>query len=446
MTPLTPDALSTLNDFHVLIYRLFGVHTSITTPLVPPQRNPWDWVRPTLCDAIRRTPGMLARCDACEAALRRRARVRAASGFCHAGLGQVAIPLRHGRRMLGHVLCSPARFGGSASRMAARLRAGVGDLAYRLDVREEVRQLPILSPGRRAALEQFVRNFFVSFLARLRGTFRTDPHWYHLPVRAPHDTEAWVSYLWIGFEPHTSEPQADDWYVHRAHDVILYAADASCALSTPESAVPVARGRLVVIPAGRRYRIAPPADGAGPPFWIHVVTNVDLAPLALRPLVPPAAALAPLRAVVRGAAEGYPFWYSTEGKLKVLELLLELKSLHGGAGDAHRAPRPRLPDAVERARRFVEAAVDRPLTLRELADRAGLNPFTLIRRFRVETGVTPLAYHRTLRVREAVRLIREERLTPQDAARRTGFGSLQHFSRALKRHTGRPPRAHRAGG
>ncbi len=443
---LPPDALAALNDFHVLVYRLFGVHASIVAPFVPVDRNPWDWGRPTLCDAIRRKPGMLERCDACEARLMARASVRAAAGLCHAGLGQVAIPIRLDGRTVGRVLCSPARLGGSVAGTVRLLRAGVGEPAYWLNLSEEVRELPVVGPRRRRELARFIQGFFLSLFGRLRAPFRTDPHWYHLPVRAPHDTEAWLSSLWTGIEPHSGEPMLKGWHLHRAHDVLLYPAAAGRTVVLPDRRLEVRQGELVCLPSGQRYRLEAPASPGGDPFWIHFVSSVDLRALAATPFAPPPPVRAALRDIMRGSARGFPYWYSTQAKLKVLELLLALREV--GARPAmvrRRSPRAGTGEAIERVRAWLDGAAARRPRLRELAAIAGTNVFTLCRQFRVETGLSPLAYHRSVRVRAAGRLLLEGGLGPREVARRLGFSTPQHFHRIFRRYAGVTPGAWAAG-
>jgi AraC-like DNA-binding protein len=174
---------------------------------------------------------------------------------------------------------------------------------------------------------------------------------------------------------------------------------------------------------------------------------VDLSRLALKPFAPPADVRERLRAVARETAGGFPSWYGTEAKLKVLELLLTLKALaeRGGVTPGH-GGRPGLSEGVERVRRHLESSVDRRVRLRELAALAGMNPFTLCRKFREETGATPLAYHRRLRLQEAARLLREDRVLAKEVARRLAFPSPQYFHRAFKRFAGVSPGAVRRSG
>ena len=70
---------------------------------------------------------------------------------------------------------------------------------------------------------------------------------------------------------------------------------------------------------------------------------------------------------------------------------------------------------------------------------------TFARRFRAETGTTPLQWLIDQRVAEAQRLLEETELPVEEVASRAGFGTAaalrQHFGRALRplpRPTGAP--------
>jgi AraC family transcriptional regulator of adaptative response/methylated-DNA-[protein]-cysteine methyltransferase len=77
---------------------------------------------------------------------------------------------------------------------------------------------------------------------------------------------------------------------------------------------------------------------------------------------------------------------------------------------------------LDKIRAHVEAHLDRPVPLAELARVAGLSPFTVQRLFKKEVGVSPLQYQRALR---AGRLRSELKQggTVTDAIYEAGFGS-----------------------
>jgi AraC-like DNA-binding protein len=110
------------------------------------------------------------------------------------------------------------------------------------------------------------------------------------------------------------------------------------------------------------------------------------------------------------------------------------------AGEAESGPAPA--DAVERARRHAHARLADPdLDLGELARAAHVSPPHLVRRFRAELGITPMAYLWRRRVAHGVDLLTHTGLPVGDIAARSGFKSVYHFSRRVKEQTGRAPSA-----
>ncbi|MFE0420877.1 GlxA family transcriptional regulator [Streptomyces sp. NPDC058953] len=85
-----------------------------------------------------------------------------------------------------------------------------------------------------------------------------------------------------------------------------------------------------------------------------------------------------------------------------------------------------------------------PLTLADIAAHARVSPSTLNRRFRAQTGLSPLQYLLRARLHEA-RLLLESTATPiESIAHRTGFGSGANLRHHFLRLTGTGPRAYRA--
>jgi AraC family carnitine catabolism transcriptional activator len=67
------------------------------------------------------------------------------------------------------------------------------------------------------------------------------------------------------------------------------------------------------------------------------------------------------------------------------------------------------------------------------------------RLFLASLGITPGRYYRELRIRHAVELMRQTRMTVHEAALAAGFSSQPVFSRACRQHFGMSPRAILAG-
>ena len=81
----------------------------------------------------------------------------------------------------------------------------------------------------------------------------------------------------------------------------------------------------------------------------------------------------------------------------------------------------------------------RPLSVDDLAERAGLSPRQFARAFRAETGTTPARMLEGLRVEAARRLLESENAGVSGVALRCGFGADETMRRAFLRHLGVPP-------
>jgi len=84
------------------------------------------------------------------------------------------------------------------------------------------------------------------------------------------------------------------------------------------------------------------------------------------------------------------------------------------------------------------------LTLADIASRAGMSTRTLNRRFREQTGTTPLQWLHRERVRRAQYLLENTRHPVDRIASQVGFGSPTAFRERFKRVVGTSPNAYRA--
>lgn len=97
-------------------------------------------------------------------------------------------------------------------------------------------------------------------------------------------------------------------------------------------------------------------------------------------------------------------------------------------------------DAVERASRFAhDHLADPGLDLTRLAAAAHVSAPHLVRRFRAELGLTPMAYVWRRRVEHGIDLLGHTGLPVGEIAARSGFKTVYHFSRRVKEQTGRSP-------
>jgi len=123
---------------------------------------------------------------------------------------------------------------------------------------------------------------------------------------------------------------------------------------------------------------------------------------------------------------------------KILELLAE--SIHSIEND--QAPFSLLPSDVERikyAGQLIRENIANPLTIIELARKAGINQTKLKTGFKVVFGNTVFGYLQEIRMHEAKRYLLDSDLTLQQITQLSGYTSLSNFSIAFKRIFGYPP-------
>ncbi len=101
--------------------------------------------------------------------------------------------------------------------------------------------------------------------------------------------------------------------------------------------------------------------------------------------------------------------------------------------------RPAVPAALADARCHVDAHYAEPLTLADLARRAGLSPRHFCTAFRRHVGVPPMAYLTHRRLQAAAALIRGTAEPIGEVGRRVGFPDPYYFSKRFKARFGVPP-------
>jgi len=123
----------------------------------------------------------------------------------------------------------------------------------------------------------------------------------------------------------------------------------------------------------------------------------------------------------------------------LVRALVRLLRKHGARPCPMRPTSP----AVAAARRRLDEAPERPVTLAELAALSGVDRFALLRGFARETGATPHAYLVQRRVRLARQLLAAGHV-PAEAALRAGFADQSHLTRAFRRQFGVTPGSYQA--
>ncbi len=99
--------------------------------------------------------------------------------------------------------------------------------------------------------------------------------------------------------------------------------------------------------------------------------------------------------------------------------------------------------SLEPTRRWAAERLQEPLDVAAMSRHAGVSPRTFARRFREETGTTPLQWLLSRRVLEARRLLEESELPVETVAWRCGFGTAASLRDHFRRATATTPSAYR---
>ncbi|WP_148593001.1 GlxA family transcriptional regulator [Streptomyces sp. WAC01526] len=117
----------------------------------------------------------------------------------------------------------------------------------------------------------------------------------------------------------------------------------------------------------------------------------------------------------------------------------------GGQAQFIVQPYPSTPrgSALEPLLTWLQDNLARELTLADIAVRADVSTRTLIRRFREQTGTTPLQWLHRARVRQAQHLLETTTHSVERIGAQVGFGSPTAFRDRFKRTTGVSPQTYR---
>ena len=92
--------------------------------------------------------------------------------------------------------------------------------------------------------------------------------------------------------------------------------------------------------------------------------------------------------------------------------------------------------AILALQHWLEGHVDRDITVKAMAARAGLSDRTFLRRFKAATGCTPNAYVQSLRIEKARGLLERTRIPVSEIGWNVGYQDPSAFSRLFRATTG----------
>ena len=125
---------------------------------------------------------------------------------------------------------------------------------------------------------------------------------------------------------------------------------------------------------------------------------------------------------------------------------LEIAALfmHGDKLDMHDPFQRNTSDALVRsATALMRRRIEDPIGIPELAAQLRINQRSLENRFQHEMKLSPLAVYKSIRLREARRLVEMTTLSIAEIAERCGYRNSSAMTRAYRIEFGQPPRAHR---
>ncbi|MEU7893931.1 helix-turn-helix domain-containing protein [Nonomuraea sp. NPDC049152] len=109
----------------------------------------------------------------------------------------------------------------------------------------------------------------------------------------------------------------------------------------------------------------------------------------------------------------------------------------------HEQPPTPKGSALEPVMRWMEENAGRELALHDIAERAGMSTRTVMRRFREQTGTSPLQWLPRARVRQAQHPLETTGHSVERIASQVGFGSATAFRERFKKVTGVSPQSYR---
>jgi len=206
-------------------------------------------------------------------------------------------------------------------------------------------------------------------------------------------------------------------------------------------------GAVTILPPGRPTTLL--LDGTATVLflqlpWVELCDGaieygLDLARIELQPRL---AFLDPVLAHWLYAASS-----GVEDEGEALRMIVE-RLLQAHAGRVSRAGSMRCgglsPVRLRRVQNHIEAELDQPVTLADLAVEAGVSVFHFAREFRRTTGMPPHRYILQRRLGRAITLLADAHLSVAAVAAAAGFSDASHLARHLRHAAGMTPDAFRS--
>jgi len=207
---------------------------------------------------------------------------------------------------------------------------------------------------------------------------------------------------------------------------------------------PLRRGHVHFIPAGVSVSVDYPASHAALVMLVSdKLIKANLAQLASPELAimlnRPCERLAQLMLMIEheARAPGFATDLMIDGLVQALATTLARQGAEARVAEPERIHLP--PAKLNRVIAFVEARLHEEVSLKDMADVAGLSPFHFSRMFKLATGETPYHFLGSRRLERARRLLAEGNMPLAELALACGFASQSHFTAAFTKAMGTSP-------
>jgi AraC-like DNA-binding protein len=128
-------------------------------------------------------------------------------------------------------------------------------------------------------------------------------------------------------------------------------------------------------------------------------------------------------------------------KLKAIELLFYLfQSLSKREKSVHQKLSENDIRSIYKVRDKIISSLNKPSNIATLKQIAGMNELKMRKLFTQVFGMGIYDYYQHLRMKEAARLLRDEKLLVSEVGYRMGFENLSHFARVFEKHIGKKPK------
>lgn len=116
-----------------------------------------------------------------------------------------------------------------------------------------------------------------------------------------------------------------------------------------------------------------------------------------------------------------------------------LTALISPSSEASRVPQP----SVRKAMDFIESHLSESITLNRIAEQVNLSPFYFNKLFKKHAACTPHEYLTNVRLKLAIRLLKQTSDSLEEISEQCGFNSATHFIRCFSQHIKMTPGQYR---